>query len=130
MALEPGLRILIVDDQDTVLEILRSILRKLGFRNIDTAKDGAQALQVLRGAIDPYGLVISDWNMQPMTGLQLLQAVRGDKDLAATPFIMITGENTKDRVVAAMQAGVSSYIMKPFSLEAVKKRLAAVLGEA
>ncbi|HEY1720028.1 MAG TPA: response regulator [Magnetospirillaceae bacterium] len=129
MPLEPGIRVLIVDDQDTVLEILRSILRKFGFRNIDAAKDGAQALEKLRAAIDPYGLVISDWNMKPMTGLQLLETMRGDKDLATTPFIMVTGENTKDRVIAAMQAGVSSYIMKPFSPDAVKKRLVSVLGE-
>ncbi len=129
MVLDPSLRVLIVDDQDTVLEILRSILRKIGFRTVDTAKDGPQAMQALRAAVDPYGLVISDWNMKPMTGLQLLQAVRSDKDLAGTPFVMITGENTKDRVIAAMQAGVSSYIMKPFSPDAVKKRLVSVLGE-
>ncbi len=129
MALDPDLRILIVDDQETVLEILRGILRKIGFRKIDTAKDGAQAIQALRAAADPYGLVISDWNMKPMTGLQLLQAIRQDNGLAGTPFVMITGENTKDRVVAAMEAGVSSYIMKPFSFEAVKKRLVPILGE-
>lgn len=124
-----GIRVLIVDDQDTVLEILRGILRKLGFRHVEMAKDGAQALDMMRSTIDPYGLVISDWNMQPMSGLQLLQAVRADKDLAPTPFIMITGENTKDRVIAAMEAGVSSYIMKPFSPDAVKKRLVSLLGE-
>lgn len=129
MAVDKSLRILIVDDQDTVLELLREILRKLGLRNVDTAKDGAKALEMLRGAVDPYGLVLSDWNMRPVTGLQLLQAVRADPGLAHTPFIMITGEASKDRVVTAIDAGTTSFIVKPFSLDAVKKRLVAVLGE-
>lgn len=129
MAVDKSLRILIVDDQDTVLELLREILRKLGLRNVDTAKDGAKALEMLRGAVDPYGLVLSDWNMRPVTGLQLLQAVRADPGLAQTPFIMITGEASKDRVVTAIDAGTTSFIVKPFSLDAVKKRLSAVLGE-
>ncbi len=129
MPVDPGLRILIVDDQDTVLEILRSMLRQLGFRNIDTAKDGNEAFDKLRAAMFPYGLVISDWNMQPVSGMELLTAVRGDLRLAATPFIMITAENTKDRVIAARDAGVTNYISKPFSLDAVKRRLIAALGE-
>jgi two-component system chemotaxis response regulator CheY len=129
MAVDKSMRILVVDDQETVLEILREILRKLGLRNIETAKDGGKALEMLRGAVDPYGLVLSDWNMKPVSGLQLLQAVRGDPSLAHTPFIMVTGEASKDRVVAAIDAGTTSFIVKPFSLDAVKKRLVAVLGE-
>ena len=128
MSVDPGIRILIVDDQDTVLEILRGILRKLGFRNIDTAKEGEEALKRLKKAIFRYGLVISDWNMQPLTGLELLEAVRGDPRLARTPFIMITGENTKDRVLEARDAGVTGYITKPFSADAVKRQIEAVLG--
>ena len=128
MTVDADMRILIVDDQETVLEILRGMLRKLGFRNVDTANDGNQAFAKLRAA--HYGLVISDWNMQPVSGLQLLQAVRRDPALAATPFIMITAENTKDRVIAARDAGVTSYITKPFSLDAVKRRLEATVGAA
>ncbi len=129
MAVDKSMRILVVDDQDTVLEILREILRKLGLRNVEVARDGAKALEMLRGAVDPYGLVLSDWNMKPVSGLQLLQAVRGDPNLAQMPFIMVTGEASKDRVVAAIDAGTTSFIVKPFSLDAVKKRLVAVLGE-
>jgi two-component system, chemotaxis family, chemotaxis protein CheY len=129
MPVDPRLRILIVDDQDTVLEILRSMLRKLGFRNVDTAKDGNEAFDKLRAAIFPYGLVISDWNMQPISGLELLEAVRADEKLARTPFIMITAENTPERVIAARDAGVTHYLTKPFSLDAVKRRLVAAFGE-
>ena len=128
MTVDSGMRILIVDDQDTVLEILRSMLRKLGFRNVDTAKDGNEAFDKLHKAMSPYGLVISDWNMQPVSGMELLAAVRRDRRLAATPFIMVTAENTTDHVVAAREAGVSSYITKPFSLDAVKRRLEAAVG--
>jgi len=128
MSVDTNIRILIVDDQDTVLAILREILRKLGFRYVDEAKDGVRALEMMRAAGDPYGLVISDWNMQPVTGMQLLESMRADPELAKTPFVMITGEASKDRVIAAMGAGVNSYIVKPFSVDVVKKRLAAVLG--
>jgi len=129
MAVDRNLRILLVDDQNTFLEIMRAILRQLGFRYVDEARDGAKAIDALRGAVDPYGLVISDWNMQPMTGLQLLQTVRAEPALAAIPFIMVTGEASKDRVVAAAGAGVTAYLAKPVSVDSVKKRLVKVLGE-
>lgn len=135
MVVENGLHILIVDDQDTVLEILRGFLRNLGFHHVDEAKSAAEALTKLRAALveppggDPFGLVFSDWNMHSISGLQLLQAVRRDPSLAGTPFIMITGEASKDRVAAAVEAGVTSFIVKPFSLELVRKRMVTVLGE-
>jgi len=128
MPVDRNLRILLVDDQDTFLEIMRAMLRQLGFRNVEVAKDGATAIVALSGADDPYELVISDCNMQPMTGLQLLQAVRADPALAATPFIMITGEASKGRVVAALGAGVTGYIVKPVSLDTLKKKLVNLLG--
>jgi two-component system chemotaxis response regulator CheY len=129
MPVNKGLRILIVDDQDTVLEILREFLRAIGFRQVQEARSAREALTMMRSAPEPFGLVFSDWNMQPTTGLQLLTAVRGDPALKATPFIMITGETTKERVVAAIDAGVTGYMAKPFSLETLKKRLIGVLGE-
>lgn len=128
MAVDKKLRILIVDDQDTVLQIMREILRNLGFRYVEEAKDAATALDMLKTAGDRFGLVISDWNMQPETGFQLLQSMRADPALAQVPFIMLTGEASKDRVIAARDAGVNGYIAKPFSLNSVKKSLAGVLG--
>ncbi len=130
MVVDRDLHILIVDDQEAMLDILREFLRNLGFRRVDEAQSAAQALSKMREArLDPYGLVFSDWNMQTVSGLQLLQAVRKDPAFAKTPFIMITGEASKDRVAAAMEAGVTSFIVKPVSLEAVKKRMVSVLGE-
>jgi len=128
MPIDRNLRILLVDDQEAFLQIVRQMLRQLGFRNVDVATDGTKAMATLTGAADPYGLVVSDWNMQPMTGLQLLQAVRSEPRLAATPFIMVTGEASKDRVVAALGAGVTGYIVKPVSLDTLKKKLAGLLG--
>jgi two-component system chemotaxis response regulator CheY len=129
MPVDPNLRILLADDQNTFVEIMLEMLRKLGFRNVDVAKDGTKAIEALTGATNErYGLVISDWNMLPMTGLQLLQAIRGNPALTATPFLMITGEGSKDRVVAALGAGVTGFIVKPVSLDTLKKNLIKLVG--
>ena len=128
MPVDRSLPILLADDQDTFLDIMLEMLRKLGFRNVAVAKDGIKAIAAMSAAAEPYGLVISDWNMQPMTGLQLLQEVRADPALAKTPFIMVTGEGSKDRVVAALGAGVTGFIVKPVSLDTLKKNLAKLLG--
>ena len=119
--------ILIVDDYKTMLRIIANLLRQLGFKEIDEATDGAEALSKLRNR--PYGLVISDWNMEPMTGLQLLKEVRADQQLKATPFIMVTAESKTENVVAAKAAGVNNYIVKPFNAETLKKKIASVLGD-
>ena len=104
MAVDINMPILIVDDYKTMLRIIRNLLKQLGFNNVDEASDGSAALQKLRQR--GYGLVISDWNMEPMTGLQLLKEVRADAKLNETPFIMITAESKTENVVAAKQAGV------------------------
>ena len=127
MAVDKNMHILIVDDYKTMLRIIRNLLRQLGFVNIDEATDGAMALSMMRGGGN-YGLVISDWNMQPMTGLQLLKEVRADERLKATPFIMITAESKTENVVAAKEAGVNNYIVKPFNAETLKQKISAVLG--
>ncbi len=119
--------ILIVDDYRTMLRIVRNLLAKLGFSDIDEASDGSQALAMMKGR--EYGLVISDWNMQPMTGYELLKSVRADQNLKATPFIMVTAESKVENVVAARQAGVNNYIIKPFSAAVLKAKLKTVLGE-
>ena len=127
MAVDKGMRILIVDDYKTMLRIIRNLLKQLGFNNVDEASDGSAALQILRPG-DEYGLVISNWNMEPMTGLQLLKEVRADAKLKSTPFIMVTAESKTENVVAAKQAGVNNYIVKPFNAETLKTKMTAVIG--
>ncbi len=128
MAVDKNMNVLIVDDYKTMLRIVGNLLKQLGFSNIDEATDGSMALEKMRGD-KPYGLVISDWNMEPMTGLQLLKEVRADEKLKATPFIMITAESKTENVIAAKQAGVNNYIVKPFNAETLKKKMVAVLGD-
>jgi two-component system chemotaxis response regulator CheY len=121
-----GMQILIVDDYKTMLRIIRNLLKQLGFNNVDEATDGSAALQKLRDK--EYDLVISDWNMEPMSGMQLLTEVRADTKLKDLPFIMITAESKTENVIAAKEAGVSNYIVKPFNAATLKTKLAAVLG--
>ena len=118
--------ILIVDDYKTMLRIIRNLLKQLGFDNVDEATDGSLALQRLRERT--YKLVISDWNMEPMSGMQLLQEVRADAKLKDLPFIMVTAESKTENVVAAKQAGVSNYIVKPFNAATLKQKLETVIG--
>jgi two-component system chemotaxis response regulator CheY len=127
MPVNKAMQILIVDDYKTMLRIVRNLLTQIGFENIDEATDGGAALQLMRGK--DYGLVISDWNMEPMTGLQLLKEVRADARLQKTPFIMITAESKADNVVAAKAAGVNNYIVKPFTAATLKQKLSSVIGD-
>ncbi|MCS6921176.1 chemotaxis response regulator CheY [Elioraea thermophila] len=126
--MDKNINVLIVDDYKTMLRIIRNLLRQLDFNNVDEATDGAQALSMLRAG--NYGLVISDWNMQPMTGLQLLQEIRADAKLKHLPFIMVTAESKTENVIAAKQAGVSNYIVKPFNAETLKEKIEKVLVHA
>jgi two-component system chemotaxis response regulator CheY len=126
MAVDKNMKIMIVDDYSTMLRILRNLLRQLEFTNVEEATNGGDALQKLREG--SYNLIISDWNMQPMTGLELLKEVRADAKLKHIPFIMVTAESKTDNVIAAKQAGVSNYIVKPFNAETLKTKMASVLG--
>jgi len=123
---DKNMPILIVDDYKTMLRIIRNLLKQLGFNNVDEATDGSAALQKMRDR--SYGLVISDWNMEPMSGLQLLQEVRADAQLQTVPFIMVTAESKSENVVAAKQAGVTNYIVKPFNAATLKTKLTSVIG--
>jgi two-component system, chemotaxis family, chemotaxis protein CheY len=125
-SVDMSMPILIVDDYKTMLRIIRNLLKQLGFNNVDEATDGSSALQKLRDK--EYSLVISDWNMEPMSGMQLLTEVRADTKLKNLPFIMITAESKTENVIAAKEAGVSNYIVKPFNAATLKTKLAAVLG--
>ena len=128
MAVDKSMNVLIVDDYKTMLRIIRNLLKQIDFNNVEEASDGSDALAKLRAG--NFGLVISDWNMQPMTGLELLQEVRQDARLKATPFIMITAESKTENVVAAKAAGVSNYIVKPFNAETLREKIEKVLAHA
>jgi two-component system chemotaxis response regulator CheY len=127
MPVDKSLPILIVDDYKTMLRIIRNLLKQLNLENVQEATDGSSALKMLRDG--NYGLVISDWNMEPMTGLQLLKEVRADAKLKSLPFIMVTAESKTENVIAAKDAGVSNYIVKPFNAETLRQKLVGVLGE-
>ena len=125
-SVDMNMPILIVDDYKTMLRIIRNLLKQLGFNNVDEATDGASALTKLRDK--EFGLIISDWNMEPMSGLQLLKEVRADAKLEHLPFIMVTAESKSENVVAAKEAGVSNYIVKPFNAATLKTKLNSVIG--
>jgi two-component system chemotaxis response regulator CheY len=127
MAVDKNMPILIVDDYKTMLRIIRNLLKQIGFDNVEEAADGTEALQKLREK--KFGLVISDWNMEPMTGIELLREVRQDDSLKKMPFIMVTAESKTENVVIAKEAGVSNYIVKPFNAATLKSKLSGVLGE-
>mgnify|MGYP001152135527 FL=1 len=126
MAIDTAMPILVVDDYKTMIRIIRNLLKQLGFNDVDEATDGTEALQKLKAK--QYGLVISDWNMEPMTGYELLRQVRGDERLCAMPFIMVTAESKTENVVAAKKAGVNNYIVKPFNAATLKMKIDAVFG--
>ena len=127
MAVDKTMPVLVVDDYKTMTRIVRGLLTQLGFVNIDDATDGPTALEMTRTR--KYGLILSDWNMQPMTGFQLLTAIRADERTKATPFVMVTAESKTENVIAAKKAGVNNYIIKPFTLAVLKQKLTAVFGE-
>jgi len=122
-----GLNVLVVDDFATMRRILKKILKEIGFTNISEAEDGAAALRAMKNG--DVGLVISDWNMPNMSGLDLLKEVRADEGMKDLPFVMVTAEAQKSRVIEAVQAGVSNYIMKPFTAETVKEKLKKTLDK-
>ena len=126
MTVNMGMRILIVDDFKTMLKIVENQLRQLGFKNIDDATSGPEALEKMKA--NKYDLILSDWNMEPMSGLQLLKHVRSDPTTTKLPFILITAESKPDNILAAKQAGVNNYIVKPFNGNTLKDKLVAVLG--
>ncbi len=126
MALDPSAPVLLVDDSDAMIRIIRSLLQKLGIANVDDAADPTAALTKMRAK--RYGLVISDWNMQSMSGYDFLRQVRGDPDLKHTPFILVTADTKTENVIAARKAGVNSYIVKPFDAYTLKAKIEAAVA--
>lgn len=119
------MKILVVDDYRTMRRVIGNLLNKLGYDDVAEAPDGASALAALRA--DKIGLVLCDWNMQPMTGLQLLREIRRDRAIAGTPFIMVLGNDRRDDITALKEAGANGYLLKPFSADALKDKIKAVL---
>jgi len=124
MAVDLSMPVLVVDDYKTMVRIIRNLLKQIGFEDVDEASDGVEALSKLKER--QYGLVISDWNMEPMTGYELLKQVRDDSDLSALPFIMVTAEAKSENVIAAKKAGVNNYIVKPFNAQTLKSKIETV----
>lgn len=126
MGLDPAMSILVVDDYQTMVKIMRNLLKQIGFENVDDAANGAQALEKLQAK--RYDLIISDWNMEPMTGYELLQKVRESGLNKDVPFIMVTAESKTDNIVAARKAGVSNYLVKPFNQQSLKSKIDQVFA--
>jgi len=127
MAIDVAMPILVVDDYNTMIRIIRNLLKQLGFENVDEATDGTSALEKLRSK--NYGLVISDWNMSPMTGFDLLREIRADPALSNIRFIMVTAESKTENVIAAKKAGVDNYIVKPFNAQTLHHKIHAVFPD-
>jgi len=127
MALDLSLSVLVVDDFSTMTRIIRNLLRQIGFADVDEANGGATALAKMQ--IKRYGLVISDWNMEPMTGIDLLRQMRADPGLGEIPFIIVTAESRAKNVIVAKEAGVNNYIVKPFNAQTLKAKIEAVFAE-
>lgn len=122
---EKNIKILIVDDFATMRKVVRNLLKQVGYEDIVEAEDGVMALKALKS--QKIDVIVSDWNMPNMTGLELLKAVRADEELAKTPFLMVTAEALQDNVVAAVKAGVNNYIVKPFTAEVLNDKIKKIM---
>ena len=120
------MNVLVVDDYTPYRRTLRCVLQQIGFRSIDDAEDAETALAKMQDR--SYGLVISDWKMEPLSGLDFLKQVRANEKLKDTPFLMVTAAGTAEEVAMAKEAGVSNYIVKPFNLATLRKKIYSVLG--
>ena len=124
MPADPNMKILVVDDMLTMRRIVKNIMKQLGFANVEEAENGQDALTKLRA--ESFGFVISDWNMPVMTGIELLRAIRADDSLKAIPVLMVTAEAQKENLIEAIQAGVSNYIVKPFTAEVLQEKMSKI----
>ena len=125
MDIDKNMRILVVDDFATMRKVIKNLLRQTGYQNVTEAEDGVVALKELRS--QKIDFVISDWNMPNMTGIELLKAVRADSELSSLPFLMVTAESLKENVLEAVKAGVSNYIVKPFTAEVLSEKIEKII---
>lgn len=121
MQADPSMKIMVVDDMSTMRRIVKNLLKQLGFANVEEAENGQEALTKLKA--DKFGFVVSDWNMPVMSGIQLLRAIRADEALKAIPVLMVTAEAQKENIIEAVQAGVSNYVVKPFTAEILQEKM-------
>lgn len=128
-SVDRNIPILVVDDFSTMRRIVKGCLKELGFNNITEAEDGKIALDKLQAGNGTFKLIISDWNMPNMMGIDLLRAVRSDANLKALPFVMVTAEAQKENVIEAAKAGVSNYIIKPFTADQLQTKLDQVFSK-
>lgn len=124
MPADPNMKIMVVDDMSTMRRIVKNLLKQLGYGNVEEAENGQEALNKLRA--DKYGFVVSDWNMPVMSGIELLRAIRGDESLKAIPVLMVTAEAQKENIIEAVQAGVSNYVVKPFTAEILQEKMSKI----
>jgi two-component system chemotaxis response regulator CheY len=120
-------KILTVDDMATMRKIIKSILAQLGYKNVDEAENGVDALMKLKQ--QKYDLVLLDWNMPEMEGITMLKEMRKDPQLKDIPVIMVTAEAKKENVLQAIQAGANNYIVKPFKAETLKEKMDKVWAQ-
>jgi len=123
--MEKNIKILVVDDFATMRKVVRNLLKQAGYENIVEAEDGVAALRILKS--QKVDFVISDWNMPNMTGIELLKTVRADEEIGKIPFLMVTAEALQDNVITAVKAGVSNYIVKPFTAEVLNEKITKIL---
>ena len=121
------MKVLVVDDMSTMRRIVKNVLKQIGYTSVQEAPDGQEALKKLKGG--GFGLVVTDWNMPVMTGLELLKAIRADAELKSLPVLMVTAEAQKENIIEAIQAGVSNYVVKPFTAEALLEKLTKVFAK-
>ncbi len=129
MALKPDMKILVVDDMSTMRKIIKNMLKKIGFTNMEEADDGATAWPKLEEALGtdaPFEFIVSDWNMPKMSGIDLLGKVRNHETMKALPFLMVTAETEQGNVVTAVKAGVSNFVVKPFTEETLRDKIAKI----
>ncbi|HOO38669.1 MAG TPA: chemotaxis response regulator CheY [Deltaproteobacteria bacterium] len=127
MAADKSIKILVVDDFSTMRRIVKNILRQLDFNNIVEADDGSTALDILQK--EKIDMIVSDWNMPKMTGLELLKAVRADDALKDIPFLMVTAEAQQENIIEAVKSGVSNYIVKPFTAETLGQKMNQIFNK-
>jgi two-component system chemotaxis response regulator CheY len=121
MPADLNMKVLVVDDMSTMRRIVKNILKQLGFTNLEEAENGQDALAKLK--TEPYGFVVSDWNMPIMMGIDLLRSIRADDQLKHIPVLMVTAEAQKENLMEAIQAGVSNYIVKPFTADTMQDKI-------
>ena len=127
--IDTSLKVLVVDDMSTMRRIVKNVFKQIGFTDMVEAENGQDALNKLKAGDNGIGFIVSDWNMPVMQGIELLRAIRADPDLKHLPFLMVTAEAQKENIIEAVQAGVSNYVVKPFTAEALEVKLEKIFAK-